>query len=231
MKIVTAFILIFGSVLLLGCDNSNDEVPPPIPTSLAITPDSVPELPVGGTQTFTATGTDTSGSTYDATLYSTWVSSDTNVATIDALGVATTIAVGTTTISASSSGIDASNTVGLTVSTNPVPPPTEAVDYTEDNVCRSEFCYTDSALAQQCQTFIDSCIAANPDENTDECVAGGLAICQSPDVPPTGVCTYGLCADPTIGGQCLTWLNDCLTYSSSDDECYGAMFFYCRVQD
>ena len=29
MKILTAFILLFGSVLLLGCDNSNDPAPPP----------------------------------------------------------------------------------------------------------------------------------------------------------------------------------------------------------
>ena len=230
MKMIYAFMLLFGSVLLLGCDNSNDETPPPTPASLAITPSSVPELPVGGTQPFTATGTDTAGSTYDATLYSTWVSSDTNVATIDALGVATTIAVGTTTISASSSGIDASNSVGLTVATDPVPQPTDPVDYTEENVCRAEFCAEDTGLAQQCQTFVDNCIAANPDENTEECVAGGLAICQNPDADAGSVCMYEACgANPALGQECQEFLDACLTYSNSDDECVGAMLFKCRA--
>ena len=113
----------------------------------------------------------------------------------------------------------------------PPPAPTDPADYSPENVCDAEFCATDAALSQTCDTFLANCIAANPDQNTEECVAGGLAICQNPEVPPGGVCTYGLCADPIIGGQCQTWLDDCLLYSNSDDECYGAMLFYCRVQE
>ena len=226
MKILTAFILLYGSLLLLGC--GDDDAPPPTPTALAITPSSVPELPVGGTQTFTATGTSTDGSTYDATLYSSWVSSDTNVATIDALGVATTKAVGTANISATSAGIN-SNSVGLTVETDPVPPPTETTDYSLDNVCRAEFCAVDATLAQKCQDFVNSCLAQAGDLSDDECIATGLVICRNPDADAGGVCDYEACGtDPALNQECEAFMTNCLAISVSDDECVGAALLKCR---
>ncbi len=212
-------------MLLLACDSSNDEAPQPSTTALAITPDSVAELAVGGTQTFTATGTSTDGSTYDATLYSSWVSTDTTVATIDALGVATTIAVGTADISATSAGIN-SNSVELTVATDPVPPPTDPTDYSVENVCRAEFCATDEALALICRDYVDSCVVAN-NMTEDECIATGLAICQNPDADATDVCNYDACAVEPLHQECLDFMDNCILLAPVDKDCVGAALFKC----
>jgi hypothetical protein len=85
--------------------------------SIAVTP-ALPEIALGTTQAFTATGTFTDGSVQDLTAQVAWASSNPSVSAIantaDGRGVASSIALGTTNISAELSGILGSTT--LTVS-------------------------------------------------------------------------------------------------------------------
>ena len=112
----------------------------------------------------------------------------------------------------------------------PPPPPTDPASYTQENVCVAEFCATDATLSAQCTTFLDACIAANPEANWDECVAGGLVICQNPDASAGDVCDYGLCAtDPTLNQECLDFMAICTAESLNAEECVGAMLFKCQL--
>ena len=80
----------------------------PILTSIAITPAN-PQVGVGLTRQFTATGTYQSGPTQDLTATATWTSSNTAAATIDATGLARGVAGGaTTTITAGLGGVSGS---------------------------------------------------------------------------------------------------------------------------
>ena len=83
-------------------------------SSIAVTPTSPATLTVGSSQQFTATGTDSNGSTTDISYQVTWASSNTGVATIDSSGWVTPVAAGTTDITATLSGI-ASPSISLTV--------------------------------------------------------------------------------------------------------------------
>ena len=86
-------------------------------SAIVITP-SAPNVAVGSTQQFTATGTFTDLSTQDVTLNTHWSSSTASVATIangaGAAGLATTVSVGSTVIGANAGGTVAP-TVTLTV--------------------------------------------------------------------------------------------------------------------
>ena len=44
--------------------------------------------------------------------------------------------------------------------------------------CNEAGCAVSDANKQKCIEFYESCMAANPDANDDECVAGALAICK-----------------------------------------------------
>jgi hypothetical protein len=83
-------------------------------TSIAVTPESPSNLPIGLSQQFTAIGTYSNGTHQNMTTQVTWESSDTSVATISASGLATGVAAGGTDITASLSGIT-SPTVELNV--------------------------------------------------------------------------------------------------------------------
>lgn len=72
--------------------------------SIAVTPTGA-SISVGATQQFTATGTNSDGTTTDLTGVATWSSSSTNVATISSTGLATGMGSGSTTIMATFSGI------------------------------------------------------------------------------------------------------------------------------
>jgi len=82
--------------------------------SIAVTPAN-PNVPLGLTQQFTATGTYSDGSTQNLTASVSWASSSTTAATIVAGGasggLATTVATGTTTISATSGTVTGSTTL------------------------------------------------------------------------------------------------------------------------
>lgn len=85
-------------------------------TLITVTPAN-PTVISGGTQQFTATGSLSTGGTYDLTSIATWSSSDTTVATIDTKGLATgqtLVSVGQTVITAKAGNI--SGTTTLTVS-------------------------------------------------------------------------------------------------------------------
>jgi Legume lectin domain/Chitobiase/beta-hexosaminidase C-terminal domain/Bacterial Ig-like domain (group 2) len=84
--------------------------------SIAVTPSS-PSIAKGTTEQFTATGTNSDGSTPDLTSQATWSSSDASVATISATGLASAMATGITKIQASFDGIP-SNLAVLTVTNN-----------------------------------------------------------------------------------------------------------------
>ncbi len=86
--------------------------------SIAITP-SLPTIPLGTTEQFSATGTFTDGSTQNITGSVQWASSDTTIATIAnapaVQGLATSVASGTVSISATSGSVSASATLTVSV--------------------------------------------------------------------------------------------------------------------
>lgn len=44
--------------------------------------------------------------------------------------------------------------------------------------CNEAGCALSEANKQRCIEFYENCMAANPDANDDECVAGALAVCK-----------------------------------------------------
>jgi hypothetical protein len=88
-------------------------VSPAVLTSIAIVP-AGPSVPVGKTESFTATGTFSDGTSQNVTSQVTWSSAATSVATISPAGVATGLATGTTPISARLGSLSAATV--LTVS-------------------------------------------------------------------------------------------------------------------
>jgi hypothetical protein len=83
-------------------------------SSIAVTPSSPNNLPIGSNQQFTATGTYSDGSNADLTSQVTWVSDTPATATVSSGGLANGIAGGTANISASLGGVTSPNIV-LTV--------------------------------------------------------------------------------------------------------------------
>jgi uncharacterized protein YjdB len=83
-------------------------------SSIAVTP-ATPNLPIGLTQQFKATGTFSDGSTSDLTASAAWTSSSPGIATVNATsGLATALAQGQSTITATSGSISGSTTVSVT---------------------------------------------------------------------------------------------------------------------
>jgi uncharacterized protein YjdB len=85
--------------------------------SILVEPETA-EITVGGSQSYTATGTYSDDTTADITDTVNWASSEPDVATIDTSGLATGVAAGSTTISASLDGVP-SNGASLTVTPAP----------------------------------------------------------------------------------------------------------------
>lgn len=81
-------------------------------SSIAVTP-SNPDIALGTTQQFQATGTFSDATTQNITGQVAWSSTDINVALIDNFGVASTVSTGTTTIGATLNGVN--GTTVLTV--------------------------------------------------------------------------------------------------------------------
>ena len=113
-----AFLILFIGVLS-GCNNSTD-LPPEKPAlvSIEIAP-STPEIAIGTSKKFTATGIYQDSSTRDITSSVNWDSSDTNIVTISndgaTQGSATALETGTVTISATHSETDIKAETTLTV--------------------------------------------------------------------------------------------------------------------
>jgi phospholipase C len=82
----------------------------PVLASIGVTPAN-PQIPMGTTQQFTATGTYTDGTTTDMTNSAVWSSSSATVAVISTTGLATPVATGTATISAASGSVSGATTV------------------------------------------------------------------------------------------------------------------------
>ncbi len=106
-------ILVIASALVPACSSSTStstSSSPPSPTgspvlsSIAISPATLNEQPLGSTQQLTATGNYTTGSPAEISQEVTWTTNPTGIVTIDSSGLATFVAVGTTQISASLSG-------------------------------------------------------------------------------------------------------------------------------
>ena len=95
-------------------------------TKIDVTPAN-PNVVVGLTQQFTATGTFSDNTTQDVSTTASWASSDTTKATVDTKGLATAVAAGTTNISAKVGSVSGQTTmtvttptvVSITVSPNP----------------------------------------------------------------------------------------------------------------
>jgi uncharacterized protein YjdB len=79
-------------------------------TSIAVTP-ADPEIALGGSEQFTATGNFSDGSTENLTAQATWTSSKVSVATVNADGLASPAGTGTTTITATMNGVSGSTTL------------------------------------------------------------------------------------------------------------------------
>lgn len=112
MKIITTLMLLFGSLLLLGCDNDNDDAAIVL-QGISITASYV-KVPAEITMQYTASGAYSDGTTADITNAVSWSSSNTAVAIIASTGLLTSIDTGETNINATSGGIT-SNTMPLSV--------------------------------------------------------------------------------------------------------------------
>lgn len=86
--------------------------PAPTLVSITVLPPTA-NLAVGASQSFTATGNYSDGSTQNIAASVTWTSSSTAVATISSAGVATAVGAGTATMTATEGGL--TGTAGLTV--------------------------------------------------------------------------------------------------------------------
>ena len=104
--------------ITLGCGSGNNKSssssnpPPPVLASITITT-ALTTVPLGATQSLTATGTYSDGKTRDLSDKVTWTSSDGNIATVSALGAITGLAMGAVMVTATSGSI--SSTIDLTV--------------------------------------------------------------------------------------------------------------------
>jgi len=122
------------------------------------------------------------------------------------------------------------NEVRLARATECQPPGTPPDSNT---VCNLALCAGDPTLAQQCETFVQTCLTAEGVLD-EQCAAGGLFICLGEELPPetdqSNVCTRDLCANnDTLAQKCQTFLAACLIAEpqSSSDECVGGALLIC----
>lgn len=78
---------------------------PPASSSLVQVTPANPSIPIGATQQFTATATQSNGTSTDVSAQVAWTSSNTSVATVNGSGLAVALKPGTTTITATSGSI------------------------------------------------------------------------------------------------------------------------------
>jgi len=122
------------------------------------------------------------------------------------------------------------NDVRLARVTECLPPGTPPDSNT---VCGQDLCAADDTLAQQCETFVQTCLTAEGVLH-EQCAAGDLFICLGEELPPdtdeSNVCTRDLCADnDTLAQECQTFLAACLLAEtqSNSDECVGGALLIC----
>jgi uncharacterized protein YjdB len=111
---------VVGAVSNVASGTTGAGAPTPV-ASVTVSPASA-SISVGGTQQFTATLRDASGSVLSGRAIS-WTSSPVNVATVSANGLVTALLAGTTTITATSEGQSGTATATVTALPPPPPPP------------------------------------------------------------------------------------------------------------
>ncbi|MEZ4281388.1 MAG: Ig-like domain-containing protein [Myxococcota bacterium] len=109
---LAALTLVVGACRQGGADDEPDATPAATLSSISVQPES-PSIAFGLSQSFTAMGSYSDGSTRDLTASVTWTSSDAQRATIADGGIASSVGEGTATISASQEGV--TGTTELTV--------------------------------------------------------------------------------------------------------------------
>ena len=121
MRTKCRFVLSIASlVFLAGCGGGGSPPRPIILVSISLSPDNA-SVVLGKTQSFSATGRMSDGSTKDLTPTATWASSNSDVASVDNSGLTTAKNFGSATITATQGSIsgNASLTVVSGVSVNP----------------------------------------------------------------------------------------------------------------
>ena len=110
-------VLLLLPTLVLACGEAETvvEAPPPVPTTLAITPTSEVLTSLGQTVQLTATVRDQTGTPMSGVGVN-WASSDAGIVTVDAAGVVTAMGNGATNITATAEGGGASGSAAITVS-------------------------------------------------------------------------------------------------------------------
>ena len=101
-RIVRGLILATFALYLISCGGPIELGWPffsGVTSIVEITPPD-PSLPIGATQQFTATATQSDGTSIDVTAQAAWASSNTSVATVNSKGLASALGAGTTTITA-----------------------------------------------------------------------------------------------------------------------------------
>ena len=101
-RIVRGLILATFALYLISCGGPIELGFPfssGVTSIVGITPPD-PSLPIGATQQFTATATQSDGTSIDVTAQAAWASSNTSVATVNSSGLASALGAGTTTITA-----------------------------------------------------------------------------------------------------------------------------------
>jgi hypothetical protein len=103
MKILSGLpVAVLLAAMLGSCSGGGDSSPALV--SISVAPVN-PNITLGTTQQFSATGTYSDNSTKDLTTSATWTSSDTAIATVDSAGLVTPVAAGSTTITAVSGSV------------------------------------------------------------------------------------------------------------------------------
>ncbi len=122
MRFRSALSLCLGlviSIALAGCGGGSSSSGgsggggTPTLSSISVSPASA-SLAISSTQSFTATGHYSDGTTKDLTSSASWSSSDSTVATISSGGLATGVAAGTATVTATSGGKSGTATITVT---------------------------------------------------------------------------------------------------------------------
>jgi len=109
------------------------------------------------------------------------------------------------------------------------PPPEEP-----DSLCNEDLCAENEALSEQCETFVQACLAFEA-VNEDECAGGGILICEGgpPDgTDPGNVCSMNLCAaNAGLAQECQDFLDTCLLAGEPEEDCVGAALFICLAEE
>ena len=87
-----------------------------------------------------------------------------------------------------------------------------------ESVCESQLCASDNSLSQECDEFLSLCLAQVGEGSEDECIGGGLFICEG------GVCGQDACAaDQDLAQECRDFLGPCLEGADKDSDVEGCI--------